>query len=81
MWCCNVSDGIYSVTASELCKTISVARLEKHKNLSVNYRNLHHFPLELLKDEGLQYLERLYMKRNSLTTLTELWNIVGHGLG
>ena len=57
--------------ASELCKTISVARLEKHKNLFLNYRNLHHFPLELLKDEGLQYLERLYMKRNSLTTLVQ----------
>nr|KAF6399320.1 leucine rich repeat containing 28 [Molossus molossus] len=57
--------------ASELCKTISVARLEKHKNLFLNYRNLHHFPLELLQDEGLQYLERLYMKRNSLTTLPE----------
>uniref|UniRef100_A0A8C2RFD1 Uncharacterized protein n=1 Tax=Capra hircus TaxID=9925 RepID=A0A8C2RFD1_CAPHI len=40
--------------ASELCKTISVARLEKHKNLFLNYRNLQHFPLELLKDEGLQ---------------------------
>ncbi|XP_022366949.1 leucine-rich repeat-containing protein 28 isoform X2 [Enhydra lutris kenyoni] len=64
-------DGICSVMASELCKTISVARLEKHKNLFLNYRNLHHFPLELLKDEGLQYLERLYMKRNSLTTLPE----------
>ncbi|XP_051004662.1 leucine-rich repeat-containing protein 28 isoform X2 [Acomys russatus] len=57
--------------ASELCKTISVARLEKHKNLFLNYRNLHHFPLELLKDEGLQHLERLYMKRNSLTTLPD----------
>lgn len=57
--------------ASEICKTISVARLEKHKNLFLNYRNLHHFPLELLKDEGLQHLERLYMKRNSLTTLPE----------
>ncbi|XP_016288903.1 leucine-rich repeat-containing protein 28 isoform X4 [Monodelphis domestica] len=57
--------------ASELCKTISVAKLEKHKNLFLNYRNLHHFPVELLKDEGLQYLERLYMKRNSLTTLPE----------
>ncbi|XP_004852751.1 leucine-rich repeat-containing protein 28 isoform X1 [Heterocephalus glaber] len=64
-------DGICSVMASELCKTISVARLEKHKNLFLNYRNLHHFPLELLKGEGLQYLERLYMKRNSLTTLPE----------
>ncbi|XP_069723255.1 leucine-rich repeat-containing protein 28 isoform X2 [Phaenicophaeus curvirostris] len=59
------------VMASELCKTISEAKLEKHKNLFLNYRNLHHFPLELLKDEGLQYLERLYMKRNSLTTLPE----------
>lgn len=59
--------------ASELCKTISVARLEKHKNLFLNYRNLHHFPLELLKDEGLQYLERLYMKRNSLTTLVQYY--------
>ncbi|XP_054569342.1 leucine-rich repeat-containing protein 28 isoform X2 [Eptesicus fuscus] len=57
--------------ASELCKTISVARLEKHKNLFLNYRNLDHFPLELLKGEGLQFLERLYMKRNSLTTLPE----------
>ncbi|KAG8440708.1 hypothetical protein GDO86_006454 [Hymenochirus boettgeri] len=57
--------------ASELCHTISVARLERHKNLFLNYRNLNHFPLELLKDEGLQYLERLYMKRNSLTTLPE----------
>ncbi|XP_036211617.1 leucine-rich repeat-containing protein 28 isoform X1 [Myotis myotis] len=57
--------------ASELGKTISVARLEKHKNLFLNYRNLDHFPLELLKGEGLQFLERLYMKRNSLTTLPE----------
>ncbi|KAB0378741.1 hypothetical protein FD755_010319 [Muntiacus reevesi] len=56
--------------ASELCKTISVARLEKHKNLFLNYRNLQHFPLEL------------YMKRNSLTPLPEnlaqkLPNLVG----
>ncbi|XP_018415757.1 PREDICTED: leucine-rich repeat-containing protein 28 isoform X2 [Nanorana parkeri] len=57
--------------ASELCQTISVAKLERHKNLFLNYRNLNHFPLELLKDEGLQYLERLYMKRNSLTSLPE----------
>ncbi|XP_006896157.1 PREDICTED: leucine-rich repeat-containing protein 28-like [Elephantulus edwardii] len=57
--------------ASELCKMIFVARLEKHRYLFLNYKNLHHFPLELLKDEGLQYLERLYMKRNSLTTLPE----------
>ncbi|XP_069481152.1 leucine-rich repeat-containing protein 28 [Ambystoma mexicanum] len=57
--------------ASDLCQAISVAKLEKHKNLFLNYRNLNHFPLELLKDEGLQYLERLYMKRNSLTSLPE----------
>ncbi|XP_033023676.1 leucine-rich repeat-containing protein 28 isoform X2 [Lacerta agilis] len=63
--------GTKSVMASELCKTILEAKLERHKNLFLNYRNLHHFPLELLKDEGLQYLERLYMKRNSLTTLPE----------
>ncbi|XP_053222143.1 leucine-rich repeat-containing protein 28 isoform X4 [Podarcis raffonei] len=63
--------GTKPVMASELCKTILEAKLEKHKNLFLNYRNLHHFPLELLKDEGLQYLERLYMKRNSLTTLPE----------
>lgn len=59
------------MASSELCKTISVARLEKHKNLFLNYRNLDHFPAELLKGEGLQFLERLYMKRNSLTTLPE----------
>ncbi|KAF7239553.1 Leucine-rich repeat-containing protein 28 [Varanus komodoensis] len=63
--------GPVSAMASELCKTILEAKLERHKNLFLNYRNLHHFPLELLKDEGLQYLERLYMKRNSLTTLPE----------
>ncbi|XP_004593219.2 leucine-rich repeat-containing protein 28 isoform X1 [Ochotona princeps] len=57
--------------ASELCKTISVARQEKHKNLFLNYKNLHHFPVEMLKDGGLQHLERLYMKRNSLTSLPE----------
>ncbi|KAJ6662876.1 hypothetical protein lerEdw1_011080 [Lerista edwardsae] len=57
--------------AAELCKTISEAKLERHKNLFLNYRNLRHFPLELLKDEGLQYLERLYMKKNSLTSLPE----------
>ncbi|MEE6513290.1 hypothetical protein FKM82_020829 [Ascaphus truei] len=62
--------------ASELCQTISVAKLEKHKNLFLNYRNLRHFPLELLKDEGLQYLERLYMKRNSLTTLVTIGSLV-----
>ncbi|XP_030915562.1 leucine-rich repeat-containing protein 28 isoform X2 [Geospiza fortis] len=63
MWCL--------VMASELCKIISAAKLERHKNLFLNNRNLHHFPLELLKDEGLQYLEGLYMTSNSLTTLPE----------
>ncbi|XP_069046749.1 leucine-rich repeat-containing protein 28 isoform X3 [Lepisosteus oculatus] len=57
--------------ASDLHETICMARQERHKNLFLNYRNLSKFPLELLKDEGLQYLERLYMKRNSLTTLPE----------
>lgn len=66
-----VPDGLCSAMASELCKTISVARLEKHKNLFLNYRNLQHFPLEFHRKMRLQYLERLYMKRNSLTTLPE----------
>ncbi|KAL4641910.1 leucine-rich repeat-containing protein 28 isoform X2 [Arapaima gigas] len=57
--------------ASELQETISNAKQERHKNLFLNYRNLNIFPVELLKDEGLQFLERLYMKRNSLTTLPE----------
>ncbi|XP_028811986.1 leucine-rich repeat-containing protein 28 [Denticeps clupeoides] len=57
--------------ASELHETICMARQERHKNLFLNYRNLNHFPVELLKDEGLQFLERLYMKRNSLTTLPD----------
>lgn len=55
--------------AVELHHTIVVAKQERHKNLFLNYRNLETFPVELLKDEGLQSLERLYMKRNSLTTL------------
>ncbi|KAI4903572.1 hypothetical protein NFI96_032909 [Prochilodus magdalenae] len=55
--------------ASELHETIFTAKQERHKNLFLNYRNLNIFPVELLKDEGLQFLERLYMKRNSLTTL------------
>lgn len=57
--------------ASELHDTISMAKQERHKNLFLNYRNLNKFPVELLKDEGLQFLERLYMKRNSLTTLPD----------
>lgn len=55
--------------ASELHDAIFIAKQERHKNLFLNYRNLNIFPVELLKDEGLQFLERLYMKRNSLTTL------------
>lgn len=55
--------------AAELHETIFIAKQERHKNLFLNYRNLNNFPVELLKDEGLQFLERLYMKRNSLTTL------------
>ncbi|XP_055031484.2 leucine-rich repeat-containing protein 28 isoform X3 [Misgurnus anguillicaudatus] len=57
--------------ASELHETIFMAKQERHKNLFLNYRNLNNFPVELLRDEGLQFLERLYMKRNSLTTLPE----------
>uniref|UniRef100_A0A3B3SUK2 Leucine rich repeat containing 28 n=1 Tax=Paramormyrops kingsleyae TaxID=1676925 RepID=A0A3B3SUK2_9TELE len=57
--------------ASELHETIFMAKQERHKNLFLNYRNLNIFPVELLKDEGLQFLERLYMKRNSLTSLPE----------
>ncbi|XP_061621395.1 leucine-rich repeat-containing protein 28 [Phyllopteryx taeniolatus] len=57
--------------ASELHETILMAKQERHKNLFLNYRNLNHFPVELLKDEGLHFLERLYMKRNSLTTLPD----------
>lgn len=55
--------------ATELHETIFMAKQERHKNLFLNYRNLNIFPVELLKDEGLQFLERLYMKRNSLTSL------------
>lgn len=54
---------------TELHETIFMAKQERHKNLFLNYKNLNIFPVELLKDEGLQFLERLYMKRNSLTTL------------
>ncbi|KAK3562126.1 hypothetical protein QTP86_030127 [Hemibagrus guttatus] len=57
--------------ASELHNAIFIAKQERHKNLFLNYRNLNIFPVELLKDEGLQFLERLYMKRNSLTTLPD----------
>ncbi|XP_060797039.1 leucine-rich repeat-containing protein 28 isoform X2 [Neoarius graeffei] len=57
--------------ASELHDAIFIAKQERHKNLFLNYRNLNIFPVELLKDEGLQFLERLYMKRNSLTTLPD----------
>lgn len=57
--------------ATELHETIFMAKQERHKNLFLNYKNLNKFPVELLKDEGLQFLERLYMKRNSLTTLPD----------
>ncbi|XP_054588528.2 leucine-rich repeat-containing protein 28 [Nothobranchius furzeri] len=57
--------------ASELHETIFMAKQERHKNLFLNYKNLNMFPVELLKDEGLRFLERLYMKRNSLTTLPD----------
>uniref|UniRef100_A0A3B3VB10 Leucine rich repeat containing 28 n=1 Tax=Poecilia latipinna TaxID=48699 RepID=A0A3B3VB10_9TELE len=57
--------------ATELHETIFMAKQERHKNLFLNYKNLNIFPVELLKDEGLQFLERLYMKRNSLTTLPD----------
>lgn len=58
-----------SEMAVELHETIFIAKQERHKTLFLNYRNLNTFPIELLKDEGLQFLERLYMKRNLLTTL------------
>uniref|UniRef100_A0A8C1RRR2 Leucine rich repeat containing 28 n=1 Tax=Cyprinus carpio TaxID=7962 RepID=A0A8C1RRR2_CYPCA len=57
--------------ASELHEAISMAKQERHKNLFLNYRNLNNFPVELLKDEGMQFLERLFMKRNSLTALPD----------
>ncbi|XP_071256421.1 leucine-rich repeat-containing protein 28-like isoform X4 [Salvelinus alpinus] len=57
--------------ASELQEAICMAKQERHKNLFLNYRNLNNFPVDLLKDEGLQFLQRLYMKRNSLTTLPD----------
>ncbi|MED6266582.1 Leucine-rich repeat-containing protein 28 [Characodon lateralis] len=57
--------------ATELHETIFMAKQGRHKNLFLNYKNLNIFPVELLKDEGLQFLERLYMKRNSLTTLPD----------
>lgn len=67
--------------AVELHETIFIAKQERHKTLFLNYRNLNTFPIELLKDEGLQFLERLYMKRNSLTTLVPslgfIINVIG----
>ncbi|XP_051896535.1 leucine-rich repeat-containing protein 28 isoform X2 [Pristis pectinata] len=56
---------------TDLWKTISIAKQEKHKNLYLNYKNLRKFPHELLKDGGARHLEHLYMKMNSLTTLPE----------
>lgn len=55
--------------AVDVHESISIAKKERHKNLFLNYRNLQSFPKELLKDGGLRFLERLYMKRNSLRTL------------
>ncbi|XP_056134194.1 leucine-rich repeat-containing protein 28 [Lampris incognitus] len=57
--------------ATELNEAILTAKQERHKNLFLNYKNLNCFPVELLKGEGLQFLERLYMKRNSITTLPD----------
>ncbi|TRY86723.1 hypothetical protein DNTS_031470, partial [Danionella cerebrum] len=56
---------------SELNEAISMAKQERHKNLFLNYRSLKNFPVELLRDEGMLFLERLFMKRNSLTSLPE----------
>ncbi|XP_068613479.1 leucine-rich repeat-containing protein 28-like [Brachionichthys hirsutus] len=56
---------------TELNEIIFIAKRERHKHLFLNYRNLHKFPAELLRDEGLPFLERLYMKRNSLTALPD----------
>ena len=64
--------------ATELHETIFMAKQERHKNLFLNYKNLNNFPVELLKDEGLQFLERLYMKRNSLTTLVFMFLMSHH---
>ncbi|KAJ8248804.1 hypothetical protein GJAV_G00227940 [Gymnothorax javanicus] len=55
----------------ELYEAICTAKQQQRKNLFLNYRNLHNFPAELLGDEGLYFLERIYMKWNSLTTLPE----------
>lgn len=65
-------DSCHQKMATELHEAICMAKKERHKNLFLNYKNLNNFPVELLKDEGLQFLERLYMKRNSLTTLVLL---------
>ncbi|XP_060709135.1 leucine-rich repeat-containing protein 28 isoform X2 [Hemiscyllium ocellatum] len=55
----------------DLWKIILVAKQEKHKKLFLNYKNLCRFPHELLKGDGSEYLEHLYMKMNLLTTLPE----------
>lgn len=67
--------------AVELHETIFIAKQERHKSLFLNYRNLNTFPIELLKDEGLQFLERLYMKRNSLTTLVPSLGFIIYVMG
>uniref|UniRef100_A0A672R417 Leucine rich repeat containing 28 n=1 Tax=Sinocyclocheilus grahami TaxID=75366 RepID=A0A672R417_SINGR len=64
--------------AFELYEAIFMAKQERHKNLFLNYRNLNIFPVELLKDEGMQFLECLFMKRSSLTTLSE--NLICYAL-
>ncbi|KAJ8344146.1 hypothetical protein SKAU_G00314750 [Synaphobranchus kaupii] len=57
--------------ALEVYEAIFTAKQQRRKNLFLNYRNLHAFPAELLGDEGLHFLERIYMKWNSLTTLPD----------
>ncbi|GCB76862.1 hypothetical protein scyTo_0015565 [Scyliorhinus torazame] len=56
---------------TDLWKAILVAKREKHRKLFLNYKSLCKFPPELLKDGGSEYLEHLYMKMNSLTTLPD----------
>lgn len=55
--------------ALEVSKAVFVAKQHRQKDLFLNYRNLRRFPTDLLGVEGLHFLERIYMKWNSLTTL------------
>ncbi|KAG7473246.1 hypothetical protein MATL_G00093660 [Megalops atlanticus] len=57
--------------ALEVYETIFTAKQQQQKSLFLNYRNLSMFPSDLLGDEGLHFLERIYMKWNTLTTLPE----------